>query len=332
VQLSSDLESFFEVSSDLCCVLGWNGTIQAANPAWLNVLGYTRTEIQGVAFGELLHADDRKQVDAELARRTRSTFVTRCLCKDGTFRVLRWQTIASSEHRKVYAIGRPTSLTASRSEKLLALGQMALGVVHDLKNVIMHPLGLQLQRVERAVEQESKDRARTAIAGMRDVLRDGLEAIDRLMNRERAALVRVDLDPIAWRAIEIGRTYARQRDIDFDWQPGGPRHIDGDSFDLLAALVNLVFNAVDAIAERGTVTVKTGDGSQMIWLSISDNGPGMTNDVRDRIFEPFFTTKTDGIGIGLAIVQSCIERHNGSIRVITAPNAGTTMRIELPVK
>ena len=334
MQLSVDLDQFFELMSDVCCVLGWNGTVQASNAAWRDVLGYTRGDIHGSAFGELLHPDDRKAIEVELARHARSTFVARMRCKDGTYRVLRWQSVASLESRKVYAIGRADALTLARSERLMSLGQMALGVVHDLKNVVVHPLGLQLQRMERAIESQSSDRARMAITAMREVLRDGTEAIDRLLRpHERGELVRdVDLDLIAWRAVEIGRAYARSHEVRFDWQPGAPQRIAVDTFEMLAALVNLIFNAVDAVAARGgAVTVKSGDGDSRVWLTISDNGHGMDDDVRARIFEPFFTTKSDGAGLGLAIVQSCIDRHAGTIRVITAPGAGTTMRIELPI-
>jgi len=331
-----DLEKFFELTPDVCCVLGWNGTVQASNAAWLDILGYSRGDIHGTAFIELIHPDERKATEIELARHVRSTFTARTRGKDDRYRVLRWQTAASLEERKVYAIGRAEALPISRSERLMSLGQMALGVVHDLKNVIVHPLALQLQRMERAMEAGSKDRERAAIAAMRDVLRDGVAAIDRLLRPpEQTTLVNdVDVDPIVWRAVEIGRAYARSLtgEVMLDWQPGSPQRIAVDTFDLLAALVNLIFNAIDAVtAQGGTVTVKSGDGAKTVWLTISDNGPGIDNDVRARIFEPFFTTKSDGVGLGLSIVQACVDRHAGSIRVITAPSAGTTMRIELPV-
>ena len=331
VQLSADLERFFELTTDVCCVMTFNGVVQASNAAWLTVLGYSRQDIQGASLFDLLHPDERAQIEVALIKHPRSSFAGRCRGKDGTYRLLRWQSLSALEQRKVYAIARPETLDLSRSERLMSLGQIALGVVHDLKNVVVHPLGLHLHRIDRAIDADALDRARVASTAMRDALRDGTEAIDRLLRpQDHQTFVRdVDLDAVAWKAIEIARAYAREHQkVEFDWQPGTPPHIEADAFDLLTAIVNVMFNAVDALAERGgTVTVKTGGST---FLTISDNGPGMTAEVRDRIFEPFFTTKSHGIGLGLSIVQACIVRHGGSIRVITAPGAGTTMRIELP--
>ena len=329
VQLSLDLERFFELTTDVCCVLTFNGIVQASNAAWLSILGYPRQDIQGASLFELLHPDERAQIESALLKQPRSSFAGRCRGKDGTYRLLRWQSLAAGEQRKVYVIARPETLDLSRSERLMSLGQIALGVVHDLKNVVVHPLGLQLHRIDRALESDAVDRARVAAAAMREALRDGTDAIDRLLRPQDHQLVReVDLDAIAWKATELARAYARAHAIEFDWQPGAPAHIQADAFDLLTAFVNVLFNAVDALAERGgTITVKTGGSA---WITISDNGPGMTADVRDRVFEPFFTTKPDGVGLGLSIVNACMVRHGASIRMITAPGAGTTVRIELP--
>src|SRR5262245_19556027 len=115
--------------------------VQASNAAWLGVLGYSKADIDGTAFIELLDPDDRKQIEIEQMRHVRSKFVARCRCKDGSYRVLHWQTVAAHEQRRIYAIGRAESHTMSRSQRLMSLGQMALGVVHDLKNVVVHPLG-----------------------------------------------------------------------------------------------------------------------------------------------------------------------------------------------
>jgi signal transduction histidine kinase len=66
-------------------------------------------------------------------------------------------------------------------------------------------------------------------------------------------------------------------------------------------------------------------------MEIVDDGPGMSNEVRERIFEPFFSTKTGGVGIGLAMVKSCIDAHNGTISIESKPGGGTKFRIELPM-
>ncbi|MGJ7033059.1 sensor histidine kinase [Niabella hirudinis] len=105
-------------------------------------------------------------------------------------------------------------------------------------------------------------------------------------------------------------------------------------------IMNIITNAVQAIEERmredgntGRLTIKTWEQGGTIKISIGDNGKGMTEEVRSKIFDPFFTTKDvgAGTGLGLSIVQGIIEKHNGSIQVLTEPGSGTTFVISLPV-
>jgi PAS domain S-box-containing protein len=340
VQLTGDLETFFELSPDLCCVMAADGTIQASNPAWFGVLGYDAVDVENHRFTDFVHPDERERVAHAMIEHERSLLAARLRHKDGSYRRLRWWTMAALETQRIYAIGRDEVSGFANAERLLSLGQIALGIVHDLKNVLVHPLGLQLQRVERAVETQSKDKARSAIKAMRLVLDDGVTAIDRMLQYTQPAAKRtrakVDVENIVWRATEIARAYARgltsSNEIALAYEQGKPKKLECDAFELLASLVNVMFNAIDAVADKGgNVSVKTGVSAKRVWLEIVDDGPGMSDEVRARLFEPFFTTKTGGVGIGLAMVKSCIESHNGTIAVDSTPTGGTTFRIELPM-
>jgi PAS domain S-box-containing protein len=336
----SDLAPFFELSADLCCVMALDGTIRASNAAWFGLLGYRANEIEGKSFVELAHEQDRGRIDLKAVRNTRAIFAARLRAKDGTYRLFRWWMIATLETESVYAIGRAETSSTPSAERLLSLGQIALGVVHDMKNVLVHPLSLHLQRVERAVQTKSLDKARPAIKAMHDVLEDGVAAIDRMLQftqpGTKAPRAKVDVENIVWRATEIARAYARgvtsTAEIAFNYEQGKPKKLECDAFELLASLVNVMFNAIDAVTEHGgNVHVKTGVTAKRVWMEILDDGPGMTSELRERIFEPFFTTKTGGVGIGLAMVKSCIESHNGTIVVDSKPDGGTLFRIELPM-
>jgi PAS domain S-box-containing protein len=338
--LSGDVETFFELSPDLCCMIAFDGTIQAANSTWLSLLGYGAHEIENQPFIELVHEQDRPRVELDVIRHTRSMFAARLRGADGNYRLVRWWTIGLLETKRIYAIGRAELSSMPNAERMLSLGQIALGVVHDLKNVLVHPLSLHLQRVERALEAKSIDRARPAIKAMRDVLEDGVAAIDRMLQFTRPGAKgtreKVDVENIVWRATEIARAYARgvtsQQAINFKYEQGKPKRIECDAFELLASLVNVMFNAIDAVTEHGgNVHVKTGVTQKRVWMEILDDGPGMSSELRQRIFEPFFTTKAGGIGIGLAMVKSCIESHAGTITVDSTPGGGTLFRIELPL-
>jgi len=113
-----------------------------------------------------------------------------------------------------------------------------------------------------------------------------------------------------------------------------PDEINADRASIRQIILNLVMNAIQAVSEvdRGReVRVSTArDGSSLV-LEISDNGPGMPEDMRDRLFQPFTTSnKTSGMGLGLAITADLVKLHHGQIILVAGPPAGTTFRVTLP--
>lgn len=122
----------------------------------------------------------------------------------------------------------------------------------------------------------------------------------------------------------------RSVDLVLDLQEDATVQIDRNRLD--RAFYNLLDNAADAMPEGGTMTIRSASGDGVIRVSLTDTGRGMTQDVRDRLFEPFFTSgKAHGTGLGMPIVRRIIEAHGGRIEVESAPGAGTTMNIDLPV-
>jgi two-component system nitrogen regulation sensor histidine kinase NtrY len=106
--------------------------------------------------------------------------------------------------------------------------------------------------------------------------------------------------------------------------------VDADPDLLHRALSNLVLNALDAMPEGGTITVRTGATPEHVRIEVSDTGSGLTREECERLFTPYYTTKHHGTGLGLAIVQSVVSDHGGSISVGSTPGKGTTFRIDLP--
>ena len=105
----------------------------------------------------------------------------------------------------------------------------------------------------------------------------------------------------------------------------------GDGTDLREAIINMIFNSVDAMPQGGKIHIATYTKNESIYLELSDNGTGMTEETKNRIFDPFFTTKgMDHSGLGMSMLYGTIKRHNGSIDIKTAPGEGTTFTIALP--
>ncbi len=229
---------------------------------------------------------------------------------------------------------RDSRAALERGEKLRALGQMAASVSHDLKN-ILNPLSLNLQYLRRLLPRDASE-AQGSIAEMQSVLGRGVETLERLRafshQTPSGRPEPTELDRIAREALTIGRaraktgvTYAFVEDL------RAPPPVQLAAGEGVAALVNLVVNAIDAMPGGGTVSVATGGSSDGSWVRVSDDGPGMSPEVERRVFEPFFTTKGDeGTGLGLAMVYAFVRRHGGRIELETAPGRGASFTLWFP--
>ncbi len=113
--------------------------------------------------------------------------------------------------------------------------------------------------------------------------------------------------------------------------PGLPA-VMGVENEIREALVNLVFNAVDAMPDGGAITIRTGCTGVSVYLEVSDTGMGMDEATKRRCLEPFFTTKGErGTGLGLAMVYGAAQRNNAEIQIDSEPGKGTTMRLVFPL-
>jgi signal transduction histidine kinase len=249
-----------------------------------------------------------------------------------------------AELQRSYAELRASREVLERSQKLRALGEMAAGVSHDLKNII-NPLSLHLQFLRRSCPKDATD-AQESIGEMKRILDRGLETIERLRDFSRQAPARradlVDLDRLAREAIEIARPRTRTKhDVHYQLveRLGAPPPVKLQGGEAVAAIVNLIVNAIDAMPNGGTITVETGaieresaqGPDEGVYLRVRDDGPGMSAETEARVFEPFFTTKgEEGTGLGLAMVYAFVQRHHGKITLETAPGAGATFSMIFP--
>ncbi|HEY4580910.1 MAG TPA: ATP-binding protein, partial [Candidatus Acidoferrales bacterium] len=248
---------------------------------------------------------------------------------------------------------RQTRDAMMQQERLRALGQMASGVAHDINNALSPVVGYSELLLEK--EANLSERARRCLTSIRTAGTDVAHIITRMREfyrkREDAEiLVPVDLNRAVEQVIELTRP--RWRDIPQESGVviqiatdlhGALPPIMGVESELREALTNLVLNAVDAMPEGGTMTIRTNVG---VWahggkgegppahviLEVSDTGIGMDEETRRRCLEPFFTTKGErGTGLGLAMVYGVAQRHKAEIEMESASGKGTTVRMTFPV-
>jgi signal transduction histidine kinase/ActR/RegA family two-component response regulator len=223
-------------------------------------------------------------------------------------------------------------------EKLSALGELASGVAHDFNNTLAGILG----RAQLLLTTHDPERVEAGLRLIIKTAKDGAKTIRRIQDFARQRrdhdFQPVSVDQLLLDVREITRPRWKSRaesegvHISLELQLGSdePR-VMGDESELREVLVNLVFNAVDAMPRGGTLTLSTRESEGAVEIAVSDNGVGMAEEVRSRVFDPFFTTKGKaGMGLGLAVSYGIIRRHEGSIEAESEVGRGTTFRLRLP--
>ena len=226
----------------------------------------------------------------------------------------------------------------SQMEKLSALGELASGVAHDFNNTLAGILG----RAQLLQRLDDPEKIRRGLEIIIKTAEDGAKTVKRIQDFARQRrdhnFELVSIEQILMDASEITRprwkncAEASNIHITVELQIESHAMVMGDDSELREVLVNMVFNAIDAMPEGGTLSLATRVDGDSVIITVIDSGVGMYPEVRSKIFDPFFTTKGKaGLGLGLAVSFGIIRRHGGNIEVESQYGKGTEFRITLPV-
>jgi two-component system, NtrC family, sensor kinase len=173
--------------------------------------------------------------------------------------------------------------------------------------------------------RQGLERVREIVAGLRDFSR--LDEADRKL---------IDPNDSIRSTLELVRYHIRQKGIDLVLDLGDVPHCWCFAGKLNQVLLNILMNAIQAVPDGATITVATGTNPERteVEIAISDDGPGIPDEIRGKIFDPFFTTKPQGLGTGLGlwITYNVVQEHQGRIDLETEVGRGTTFRIVLPTR
>lgn len=338
-----------------------DGTLRILNPPQgVSMTGYGAEELKAPAFWRsLVDPEDLPTVEQAIARALRGETVNhlvRFRHKDGNWKSGEVVVYPRREGARITGVIALTSDVTERrtleeqlrhAQKMEALGAMVGGMAHDFNNLLSSILG----NVELAVRKVPADHpARKNLnAAARTALRAG-EHTRQLLGFSRRTVLNprpVLLNDVCREAVSVVMPAVDPR-IEFAVRTeAGLWPAQGDPGELVQLFVNLLLNARDVLPEGGHVVVETanlvldhtyarvhaeGRVGEFVRVVVTDDGPGMTPEVRARIFEPFFTTKAagSGTGLGLAQVYATVRRHRGWIQCYSEPGRGTRFALYFP--
>jgi len=217
-----------------------------------------------------------------------------------------------------------------RSSKIEALGRMAGGVAHEFNN-LLHIISGNLRRLSRPDDEE-----RHLVKRILEASDRGSAIVEQLLRatrQQRTNLAPVALNRIVEQTTELAaRTLEKEATLRTNLDPTLP-DVLADEGQIQQVILNLLLNARDAVAGKGTITITTSQAGDQVLCEVRDSGPGIPEDDLEHVFDPFFTTKAPGkgTGLGLSTCKGILEQHHGTIQVQNAPDGGACFIFSLPV-
>jgi len=320
-----------------------NGNVTSINPAGREMIGVTPEEVIGRPYESLLDSDanftsllldtmkngnEYVNVTMDVPLKGRNLPVTNStsLLRDGSGKVIGavaiFKDISETQQLQKQVI---------RADRLAALGELAAGIAHDIRNPLTSIRGF-VQYLQKSQDPEELKEYGPLIIRQVDGLNRTIGELLKFAKPHPPMYGPVQVNDLIREMTQLIKNRAEKQNIEIGLQLDqalSPIKADGEQ--LKQVLLNLLINSSQAIASQGRIDIATSMSSPgRLTIAITDNGVGIAPEYLEKVFDPFFSTKPGGTGLGLAVVQRIISGHNGVIGIKSEPGKGTTVLIHLP--
>lgn len=347
-----------ESQTELVCRYRRDGVLTFVNEAYCRFFARSRESLLGHSFMELIPEQTRAAVQDQIAllynERRPHTYEHEVIYPDGSLRWQQWVDYPILDERgeieEIQAIGRDitdrkraeeANRNLAHASRLAVAGELTASIAHEINQ----PLGAILSNADAA--EMLLERPHPPLDEVRQILidirRDDQRASDvirhlrALLRKHELEIEPLDLNELLTEVLRLAAADGQRRRVHFvrEFAPDLPR-VPGDRVHLQQVMLNLILNAMDAMAEtpipRRRVTLRTRRVAEdRVAVAVIDTGSGIDPERLHHIFDSFFTTKKEGMGLGLSIARSIIEAHRGVLTVENNPDGGATFAFTLPM-
>jgi PAS domain S-box-containing protein len=360
---TAERDRMWRLSTDIMLAAQLDGRIDAINPAWTHLLGWSEDELLGHALRDFVSAEDEPKLDAILTelRDTRSPrlFEVHMRHRTGAERIVAWSAVTAdgvlqavgrdvTGERESEAALRQAEEALRQSQKMEAIGQLTGGIAHDFNNLLTGIVGSldMMQRRIAAGRYENVDKFMSLAAA-------SANRAASLTHRLLAFARQQPLDPQPLNVNHLvrdmhdllRRSLGEQVELNISLRDDlWPAHTDANQLE--NALLNLAINGRDAMPSGGVLSIETEnvtvisgeagsgqpDPGEYARISVSDTGVGMSPETAAKAFDPFFTTKPigQGTGLGLSMIYGFAKQSRGHVYIESEVGQGTTVKLYLP--
>ncbi|HEY8153320.1 MAG TPA: HAMP domain-containing sensor histidine kinase [Myxococcota bacterium] len=220
-------------------------------------------------------------------------------------------------------------------EHARSMETLSASIAHEIRNPITAAKSLVQQMEEDPTAAENVEYARVALEELHRVERS-VSHLLRFAREEEMGVGDLKMADVIDSALETFRERIARGGIELARQQDGDGALRGDAEQLRRVVINLIGNAIDALAEAGTphprIEVAMGENlaGTEVWVRVKDNGPGIDRETLEKMFSPFYTSKRNGTGLGLAIARKLIDAHRGRLEAGSQPGSGAEFLVTLP--